>query len=146
MTFNHFFFLGTIVATVFVGCGDAVSHENKPSENTHLTTTTTVASAVHLLPATDFEAAFKKAPNAVLIDVRTPEEFAAGALPNAINIDYKAADFKDKMGQLDKTKPVFLYCAKGGRSADAATVCKEIGFSEIYDMEGGYTAWSAAGH
>lgn len=132
---------GTILL-LGIGCGDAPSQQQAPPT---LTSPIQTGGHVQLLPPADFEAAFKKADHANLIDVRTPEEFAAGALPNAVNIDYKAADFKDKMGQLDKTKPVFLYCAKGGRSADAAAICTEIGFTEVYDMQGGYTAWSAAG-
>jgi len=77
-----------------------------------------------------------------LIDVRTPAEFKQGYIENAILIDYKAENFKTKVQELDKDKPVYLYCRSGRRSAFASTILKDLGFKEIVDLEGGYLAWS----
>lgn len=87
--------------------------------------------------------AFKKELGAdvQLVDVRTPEEYAAGHIENALNYNVNGPDFASQVAGLDKSKPVLLYCKMGGRSARAAKSLKEMGFTSIYDLEGGYTAW-----
>lgn len=76
-----------------------------------------------------------------LIDVRTPEEFENHHLKGAQNICVTSDDFKEKVKVLDKNKPVYVYCYKGGRSAQAALQLKEMGFTKIYDMDGGILLW-----
>ena len=76
-----------------------------------------------------------------LIDVRTPKEYEEGHIGNASLIDFLADDFKDKIQILDKNKPVYLYCRSGGRSGKASKLMKELGFTEIRDLEGGYNNW-----
>jgi rhodanese-related sulfurtransferase len=76
-----------------------------------------------------------------LIDVRTPEEFKGNHLKGAQNICVTSADFKEKVKILDKNKPVYVYCNRGGQSAQAAIALKELGFTKIYDMEGGILLW-----
>ncbi len=72
-----------------------------------------------------------------LIDVRTPAETEVGMIANAQNIKYDA-QFEDKLSGLDKTKPIVVYCKSGGRSAKASKILLEKGFTEIYDLKGGY--------
>lgn len=79
-----------------------------------------------------------------LVDVRTAEEFANGALPNAINISVTSLNFPFEINKLDKDKPVMIYCKGGTRSARAAVAMKALGFDTIYELEGGYLAWKAA--
>ena len=77
-----------------------------------------------------------------LIDVRTAEEYEADHIGNAVNfniIDRKT--FVDQIKDLDKEKPVYVYCKIGGRSNRAAKLLKEKGFLEIYDYSGGYNDW-----
>ncbi|TDE11713.1 thioredoxin domain-containing protein [Dyadobacter psychrotolerans] len=93
----------------------------------------------------DFEKKLAATKQGQLIDVRTPGEYKDGHLKNAQNIDYKNQAFKDKIKTLDKNKPVFVYCLGGVRSAAAANILHENGFSEIYDMTGGYLKWTSAG-
>jgi rhodanese-related sulfurtransferase len=97
---------------------------------------------IDILPCKDFDKKVQATENAQLIDVRTPGEFSSGTIGAAVNVDYNADNFKAEMDKLDKDRTVFVFCAKGGRSASAATICKELGFKTIYDLEGGYTAWS----
>lgn len=97
---------------------------------------------VQLLPCKEFETALNAAPDAQLVDVRTPEEYAGGTIMAAVNIDYNGEGFKEALDQLDKAKPIFVFCAKGGRSGAASKICKALGFKTIYDLDGGYTAWS----
>lgn len=77
------------------------------------------------------------------VDVRTPEEVAAGQIPGAINIDYKNANFKEKIMELDPSKPMYLYCRSGNRSGKASPLLVAHGFTEIYDLKGGWKAYSA---
>ena len=83
--------------------------------------------------------------NAQLIDVRTPGEYAEGHLKNAVNINCSDADFETQLAKLDKNKPVLVYCLSGGRSSSAADKMKEMGFSEVYNMDGGIMKWGNAG-
>lgn len=78
-----------------------------------------------------------------LIDVRTPAEVATGTIKGSQNIDYSSPDFIQKIGELDKSKPIAVYCALGGRSGKAALKLKELGFTQIYDLAGGLTEWKA---
>ena len=77
------------------------------------------------------------------VDVRTPKEVADGQIPGAINIDYKNANFKEKVSELDASKPMYLYCRSGNRSGKASKILVDLGFKEIYDLEGGWLVYSA---
>lgn len=81
----------------------------------------------------------------VILDVRTPQEFGAGHLPAALNIDVNAADFAVKVAALDKSKTYLVHCAVGGRSAKACGSLAQLGFSRLYNLPGGFRAWTKAG-
>jgi thioredoxin len=87
----------------------------------------------------------KATPNAQLIDVRSPEEFASQHLDNAQNINWNGDDFEGKVSKLDKSQPVFVYCMVGGRSRKASDKLGELGFKKVYDLQGGIMKWNAAG-
>ncbi|MEZ0540936.1 rhodanese-like domain-containing protein [Fibrella arboris] len=80
---------------------------------------------------------------AQLIDVRTPAEYADGHLPNAVNINSQRDDFRQALAELDKSKPVFVYCLSGGRSKGAAEKLRELGYPTVYELQGGYLKWSS---
>jgi thioredoxin len=92
----------------------------------------------------EFSTALNAAASPQIIDVRTPEEFATGHLEHAQNINIYNQDFATRIAQLDKDKPTFVYCKAGGRSADAAGQMQKMGFRQVYDLKGGFMAWSAA--
>lgn len=79
-----------------------------------------------------------------LLDVRTPQEFSVDHLENADNVNVNSTDFASKVAAYDKTKPIFVYCKVGGRSAQAADKLAELGFKEIYNLEGGIMKWTAS--
>ncbi|MCG2419280.1 rhodanese-like domain-containing protein [Aequorivita sp. F47161] len=83
--------------------------------------------------------------NLQLIDVRTKEEYGEDHLETAQNICVTDDDFREKVAKLNKDEPVYLYCRSGKRSAKAAQIMKEMGFKEIYDMEGGFLNWDSQG-
>lgn len=125
--------------TVVTGCSSTATESP--------TAVSAAASAPALgaeLDPAGFAAAMKR-PGTVVLDVRTPAEFAEGHLPGAVNIDVSAADFASRVAALDKATPYAVYCRSGNRSAAALEVMKEQGFSAAYHLGGGITAWQSAG-
>jgi len=82
-------------------------------------------------------------PNFVIIDVRTPQEFAEERIEGAINLDYSADTFKDELNKLDKNRTYVIYCRSGGRSGGALDLMKELRFKEVHNILGGIIAWKA---
>ncbi|WP_243652284.1 rhodanese-like domain-containing protein [Mariniflexile fucanivorans] len=80
-------------------------------------------------------------PSVQLIDVRTANEFKSGHIKSATNIDYYSSNFSNQMSKLNKEKPVYIYCRSGNRSIKAANLLAKLGFTEIYDLEGGFLNW-----
>lgn len=92
-----------------------------------------------------FAEKIKATSNAQILDVRTPEEFASEHIDKATNINWLGDDFVTNVENLDKSKPVFVYCKSGGRSAKASAKLAELGFKTIYELQGGIMKWNAAG-
>lgn len=99
---------------------------------------------LELLEVNAFEQKMNALSDEQMIDVRTPEEFASGHLPGAVNINIYDTDFAQRIAQLDKAKPVMVYCKAGGRSADAAKQLVELGYA-VTELQGGTLAWANAG-
>ena len=93
----------------------------------------------HLTPA-QFGEGLRR-PGAVLVDVRRPDEFAAGHLPGAVNIDVTAPDFGQRVAGLDKTTATYVYCRSGARSATAAGQLTAAGFAQVANLLGGVLDW-----
>lgn len=84
-------------------------------------------------------------PSPQILDVRTPEEFTAGHIDNAENVNWLGDNFVAGAEKFDKSKPVFVYCKSGARSQKAAEKLEELGFTTIYQLGGGIMKWDAAG-
>lgn len=97
------------------------------------------------LSAEEFSAKMKSLPSAPLIDVRTAGEFSKGHLPQALNYDWNGNNFQEQISGMDKSKPVFVYCLSGGRSAAAASFMRSKGFTEVYELKGGIMSWRSSG-
>ncbi|TRX20793.1 rhodanese-like domain-containing protein [Flavobacterium franklandianum] len=100
---------------------------------------------IETIAAETFAKKIKETPKPQILDVRTPEEFDSEHIDNAININWLSNDFATNIKKIDKSKPVFLYCKSGGRSAKAAAKLEELGFKKIYNLEGGMMKWNATG-
>jgi phage shock protein E len=81
----------------------------------------------------------------IVLDVRTPKEFAQGHLSGATNLNLYAPDFDQKLSALDKNKSYLVHCAMGGRSAEAVEKMKGLKFNSIYHMDEGFKGWENAG-
>ena len=87
-----------------------------------------------------FVQSFKTTPRAVLIDVRTPQEYAEGHIPGALNIDIEGDAFVSSIEALDHSAPYFVYCRSGNRSGQAVAFMKQQGFTNITELSGGILA------
>ncbi len=81
----------------------------------------------------------------VVLDIRTPEEFKAGRIGGATNINFRATDFEQRIDGLDKSKSYIVHCASGGRSTQSLATFEKLSFRSIYHLDGGFKAWEKAG-
>lgn len=99
---------------------------------------------VELLDAKSFSEKIHNKEEVQLVDVRTPEEFKEQHIDNATNINWNDANFEQQVSNLDKSKPVYVYCKSGGRSAKATAKLSEMGFTNVYELDGGILSWNEA--
>lgn len=122
---KSFFTCLIIISFLFVNCNAQTSEK------------------VKMINTIEFQKKIQNTKNTQLVDVRTPEEFNPEHLQNAVNINWNDPNFESNIKLLDKNKPVFVYCKVGGRSMKAATKLAELGFKEIYNLEGGIVSWNS---
>ena len=105
----------------------------------------TAQDGVEVLTPQEFIAAAEADSAAVILDVRQPDEFAAGHLAKAVNLDWlNPSAFSEGMAKLDKDHTYYIYCRSGRRSNAAASKMKREGF-RVFDMKGGYLQWTSEG-
>lgn len=97
---------------------------------------------VTLIDKKTFAEKLKATENAQLLDVRSPGEYAENHIEYSKNINWNGTAFVENAEELDKLKPIFVYCKLGGRSQQACQKLAELGFVEIYDLEGGIVNWN----
>ena len=115
------------MALFFVAC----AQNNVNTQNTQQTQT---------ISASQFKAAIAK-PGVQILDVRTAGEFQSGHIQNALQANWNdAKEFQDRTQHLDKSKPVYVYCQAGGRSAAAQSFLTEKGYT-VVNLEGGMSNW-----
>ena len=113
------------------------------SSSAPLSSSTSPATGQHVA-ATDFSIAMK-APGTIVLDVRTPAEFAAGHIPQARNIDIEGSGFASRIAALNKNATYAVYCHSGNRSGVALEQMTAAGFTHVYDLAGGIGAWQQMG-
>jgi rhodanese-related sulfurtransferase len=97
------------------------------------------------LTADEFEKDITTKKNIQILDVRTPGEFFAGHIKNAMLADWNnKTEFERRIAFVDKNKSVYVYCLAGGRSAAAADKMRKAGYTNVYELSGGTNAWRAA--
>lgn len=101
--------------------------------------------AKKVLDANSFSNELVKTPDALVLDVRTPEEFAGGHLKNAVNVDWNGGGFDAWAKKIDKEARIFVYCLSGGRSGSAGSALRQAGFKHVAELDGGIMKWKAAG-
>lgn len=123
-----FFLLFTGVLGIFLSCTQANKSGGSEVSN--------------LLSASQLESIISDKQDVVLIDVRTPKEISAGKIDGALEIDFRNDSFESEISKLNKDQAYVVYCRSGGRSAKSAKIMSKLGFKNVRDLDGGYTAWS----
>ena len=93
----------------------------------------------------EFAKKIKEDKNIVILDVRTPQEYAQERLPNAILENMQEDDFEQNIAKMDKNQTYLLYCKVGGRSSKALETMKKTGFKQVFHLDGGIVEWKKAG-
>jgi rhodanese-related sulfurtransferase len=93
------------------------------------------------LPATDFQGQLAANRDAVILDVRTKDEFKSGHIAGAENLNVMDSSFSKKLAVLDKNKSYYVYCRSGGRSGKACSLMTEQGFNKVYNLDRGIMSW-----
>ena len=118
--------------------GTTTVSSSQPGETTN--TSTQPAEIIRLISPADAKAMLESNPDILLLDVRTPEEYAAGYIAGSVLIPYDQIEARAGELPADKSTPIIVYCRSGRRSAIAAEVLAELGYTEIYDL-GGIQDW-----
>ena len=129
----------TLRTTSFYGCDGTTTETPTQETTTQIIKDITVEEAYNLIEENEDNTDF------MIIDARTPDEYASGHIENSVLIDINGDDFEAKIGKLDKEDKYLVYCLKGGRSRNAVNYMQEQGFQEAYNMLGGIDDWKNAG-
>lgn len=132
-----------LLFVLLIGCQQSASQKEEtlsPARDVQQTQQSTIA----LITPEDLEVKMSD-PLIQLIDVRTDKEWQKGHLKGAKRFEINNSNWETQISILDKNLPVYVYCAKGGRSSRSAKQLQKAGFQEIYDLDGGITAWLNAG-
>ncbi|MEL6981607.1 MAG: rhodanese-like domain-containing protein [Actinomycetota bacterium] len=128
-------------------CGSETSEPATATQDTESGAETGAASDGLRLVSPDAGASILADPpdDLVVLDVRTPEEFAEGHLADATLVDFYTEDFADQLAALDPDVPYLIYCRSGNRSGQTLALMEELGFTDVADVDGGILAWADAG-
>lgn len=132
-----------LLMVIAIACTPKSSTNNKKAGSTASSSSSEMTSSDPFtdLSVDEFVEQAESDPNAIILDVRTPQETAEGMVPGAIEIDYRADNFSSEVSKLDKGKSYYIYCRSGGRSVGACEEMAKQGFPKLYNMLGGYNAY-----
>jgi len=128
--------LALLLVMGFISCGNSQNQESSKQAKG------TVAKNIS---TDEFQEKIKSIDGILVLDVRTPEEVATGAIEGSTHLDIYSPKFKETLERMDKDKPTMVYCAVGGRSGQAMEIMKKMGFKEVYNLSGGIRAWKNEG-
>ena len=129
------------VCGLMTACGDTASAPNSKTTDKTASESTTISEK---LSVEEFHAKMNKISNEQVVDVRSIEELVeTGKIAGAKHIDYHGEKFNSQIDELDKDRPIMVYCKSGGRSGKTAKMLQQMRFKEVYDMKGGMKSWKA---
>lgn len=81
----------------------------------------------------------------IILDVRTPDEYARGHIKGSVNENYFSPEFRSIISKLDRDKKYLVYCAQGTRGSRTMNLMRDLGFSDVTNIQGGISAWQDVG-
>ncbi len=140
---SFFFAISTLAIISIVGCNPkSETSADQPSDSTPVN----ADGVIENVSVAQFDSLSKVLEGkAILLDVRSPEEWSEGIISGATLLNYYDDAFSKSLAELPKSEHVLVYCKAGGRSSEAAEQLKNLGFKHIYNLEGGIDAWNEAG-
>ena len=135
--------LAVAAVAAISGCSAGAPASGPTPSGTPASSSPSPATGRHLAVG-DFSAALSEH-GTIVLDVRTPAEYASGHLPDAQNIDIQGTDFGARVAALDKGATYAVYCHSGRRSAAAVEQMAAAGLTHLFDLTGGITAWQSMG-
>jgi rhodanese-related sulfurtransferase len=132
------FLSGLLILIGLYACQPSSTTQSTPTESTNQTSATSVVT----LNAQEFAT---KSTAGTVLDVRTAGEVAQGKIDGAVVIDFYSPDFLNQVSQISKDQEVYLYCAVGARSEEAARMLIQQGYTKVYHLQGGIQGWAQQG-
>ena len=132
------FLSGLLILTGLYACQPSSTTQSTTTESTNQTSSASVIT----LNAQEFAT---KSTAGTIVDVRTTGEVAQGKIERAVEIDFYSPDFLDQVSQISKDQEIYLYCAVGARSEEAAWMLIQQGYTKVYHLQGGIQGWSQEG-
>lgn len=137
---NKIIFISLIFVALLIGSALLYTPKKDMEKNTTIQNNDIKNSVLATVSAPIF-ASENTSDNRILIDVRTKEEYEAGHIKNAKNIDSSSPTFLQDINALDKTKQYSVYCRSGNKSNQALKLMESLGFEDVIDLRGGITEW-----
>jgi len=113
--------------------------------NAQTSSTNSLAAQTFDVGSADFKALIDNG-KALLLDIRTPQEFAAGHIERAVNIDWYSPDFQVQISKLDREVPLLIYCRSGNRTGQAKSKFAAMGFKSVANLKYGIIEWTRLGY
>ncbi len=135
---SKIFFIILLVCGLLCSCTSTESKNGASTDDVHKDIS---AAEAHALVSDN-----KDNSNFIVLDVRTPQEYAEGHIAGAKNVDYKNDNFTEQLQKLDKGKTYVVHCRSGMRSRASADLMKEQGFTHVYHLHKGFLEWEEEGY
>jgi len=132
------FLSGILFLAALSACQPSSTTQSITTEGTNQTSSTSVVT----LNAQEFATQSR---TGTVLDVRTANEISQGKIEGAVEIDFYSSDFLDQVNQISKDQEVYVYCAVGTRSEEAARMLIQQGYTKVYHLQGGIQGWAQQG-
>ena len=129
---------GLLILSVLYSCQPSSTSQSITTEGTNQSSSASVVT----LNAQEFAS---KSTAGTVLDIRTAGEVAQGKIEGAVEIDFYSSDFLDQVNQISKDQEVYVYCAVGARSEEAARMLIKQGYTKVYHLQGGIQGWAQQG-
>ncbi|MCF6181961.1 rhodanese-like domain-containing protein [Lutibacter sp.] len=128
-----------VVSLISLSCKNNNANKNKIAINSSASQTTQqITGKISVLTPAEFK---EKAQNNPIIDVRTPFEYSQGYIKGSKNINFFDKDFLNEIASYNKNEPIYVYCKSGHRSGIAVKKMIQLGFKDVYELQGGIINW-----